>query len=282
MHSLLSKIFFWKKSPAYDKIMELSSDEIIAFKSQAWQGSKNVSHYLKAMEHTFFDAVTAKLFLKYLKPEFNVLDVGAGTGRLTMLVADMGCSVTALDISAEMLHVIDKQKGKRTIETVKASGDILPFAEETFDAIVQMDFLIHFPNWLAMLSEQLRVCKPSGMVIFNLLNADNMRSFDGPREAAVAYLSGGGYFASCTREELATFALANGAEVVGVHPYRLFFNSYAEATLSQKEFAELSRLLNKAFTNEKIFSAMVQLEHEIVAKLPSDATAMSVFALRKK
>ena len=270
-----------KKQPAYHEIMGLDDEAIIAFKSQAWQGSELVGHYSKTVEHHFFDNVTIKLFMHYLKPGYKVLDVGAGTGRLTFPVADMGCHVTATDISAEMLAEIEKNKGNRVVETVKASAESLPFADETFDAVVQADFLIHFPNWRALLTEQLRVCKPGAPIVFTMVNADNLHTFEGGRVAGIAYLSGGGYYASCTREELELFASENGAEVVRIHPYRLFTNSYGETLLTPKEHAELNRLIYKACQDQRVMVAVSRLELEIVSVLPEDATAMAVMAIRK-
>ena len=270
-----------KKQPAYHEIMGLDDEAIIAFKSQAWQGKEFVDGYSKAVDFHFFSHVTLKLFMHYLRPEYTVLDVGAGTGRLTFPVADMGCHVTATDISAEMLAEIEKNKGSRAVETAKASAESLPFADETFDAVVQADFLIHFPNWRTLLTEQLRVCKPGAPIVFTMVNADNLRTFEGGRVAGIAYLSGGGYYASCTREELELFASENGAEVVRIHPYRLFTNSYAESLLTQKEHAELNRLVGKACQDQRIMAAVSRLELEIVSELPEDATAMAVMAIRK-
>ena len=39
----------------------------------------------------------------------KVLDVGAGTGRLSLPLANRGASVTALDVSPKMLELIKKK-----------------------------------------------------------------------------------------------------------------------------------------------------------------------------
>ncbi|MFA6537726.1 MAG: methyltransferase domain-containing protein, partial [Patescibacteria group bacterium] len=55
----------------------------------------------------------------------KVLDVGAGTGRVAIILQKIGAEVTALDISPKILKVLQKKEPR--IKTVVADGEDLPF-----------------------------------------------------------------------------------------------------------------------------------------------------------
>ena len=57
----------------------------------------------------------------------KILDVGAGTGRLSLPMANRGAQVIALDVSPKMLELIKNSK----IETVVGDAESLPFKNET-------------------------------------------------------------------------------------------------------------------------------------------------------
>jgi 2-polyprenyl-3-methyl-5-hydroxy-6-metoxy-1,4-benzoquinol methylase len=69
--------------------------------------------------HSLSDPVEAAAWraaLALLLPPapLRVLDVGAGTGSMSLLAAELGHEVTALDLSASMLHRA-KEKARRQI-----------------------------------------------------------------------------------------------------------------------------------------------------------------------
>src|SRR3989344_8275246 len=57
----------------------------------------------------------------------KVLDVGAGTGRLSLPLANRGASVTALDVSPKMLALIKNT----SVTTVVGDAESLPFDNGT-------------------------------------------------------------------------------------------------------------------------------------------------------
>ena len=122
---IIRKYFFKQAKPRFD-----SEAGIIDFKSNAWKSRKMADAYHKEVEHVFFDNVTAKIFIDNIESNSHVLDVGAGTGRLSLLLADNGCRVLACDISREMLSYIDKNKDKRNIETMEAAATAIPVQDE--------------------------------------------------------------------------------------------------------------------------------------------------------
>jgi 2-polyprenyl-3-methyl-5-hydroxy-6-metoxy-1,4-benzoquinol methylase len=91
----------------------------------------------------------------------SILELGAGVGRITHPLVELGYSVTAVDNSPEMLAEI---RGATTVlsDIEELSLDI------SFDAVVLGSFLIHAPvhrTRAALLEVCRRHVKPSGVVL---------------------------------------------------------------------------------------------------------------------
>jgi len=70
----------------------------------------------------------------------KIADIGCGTGATTLLLAkELAAEVTAVDFLPEFLEVLEKRAKvfgvEKSIKTVAASMDALPFAEQEFDVI---------------------------------------------------------------------------------------------------------------------------------------------------
>lgn len=111
-------------------------------------------------------------FLRFagIQPGMHVLEIGCGTGLLTLdsgladMVGQSGC-ITATDPSVGMLARADAKRQQRQIEWVKfqqARAEELPFEDNTFDAVVGSAF-IHFTDIPQALKEFHRVLKPGGI-----------------------------------------------------------------------------------------------------------------------
>jgi ubiquinone/menaquinone biosynthesis C-methylase UbiE len=97
----------------------------------------------------------------------TVLDAGCGRGRVAIQAALMGASVTAVDVSAEMLAIAEE-----TARSVGARVDFqladlhhLPFADATFDLVFHLEILLHLEDPQRVLAEIGRVLKPHGMLV---------------------------------------------------------------------------------------------------------------------
>ena len=67
-----------------------------------------------------------------------VLDVGAGTGRVTLDLAREGAEVTALDVEAELLEVLARRAAGLAVRTVAADARALAVADRYALILVPM------------------------------------------------------------------------------------------------------------------------------------------------
>lgn len=67
-----------------------------------YYNSYNEDNRLKSKTHLPEYLITMKYIKKYLTPNSKILEIGAGTGRYSIALADMGYDVTVLSLS----HII--------------------------------------------------------------------------------------------------------------------------------------------------------------------------------
>lgn len=98
----------------------------------------------------------------------KVLDLGCGAGHASFAVAPHSASVTAYDLTAEMLAVVEREaaaRGLRNIATVKGMAEVLPFPEAHFDFVISRYSAHHWHDVPAALREVRRVLKPEGRAL---------------------------------------------------------------------------------------------------------------------
>ena len=114
-------------------------------------------------------ANSAAYLLPYLRPDQDLLDVGAGPGTITADLAEIIAPgrVTALEATADALAVTAQGLTDRWIDNVDlVEGDIhaLDFADNSFDVVHAHQVLQHVGDPIQALREMRRVCKPGGIV----------------------------------------------------------------------------------------------------------------------
>jgi 2-polyprenyl-3-methyl-5-hydroxy-6-metoxy-1,4-benzoquinol methylase len=142
---------------------------------------------LKVHEHEArdFDAMHPELFSKVenetirevikeikqrtsYKPSVDVLDIACGSGRLSLPFLENDFSVTACDLSPDMLAVFQKKLDKRSQGKLNIiNSDINSFLEHnrtTFDCVVIGAFLHHIENIEDFLKKILAFLKPNGFL----------------------------------------------------------------------------------------------------------------------
>jgi SAM-dependent methyltransferase len=101
----------------------------------------------------------------------RVLDLGAGTGKLTKLLVDLGADVTAVEpddaMRAELGH------GLPTVRALAGSAEQIPLADGAVDAVLAAQAM-HWFDLPRALPEMARVLVPGG-VVGGLWNSDDDR-----------------------------------------------------------------------------------------------------------
>ena len=108
--------------------------------------------------------------LAKISPGEKILDVGAGTGAVTLLAARTAAGeVCGIDLSPEMMAKAEEKARRLKIEQKinfrRMDAEALDFENEKFDAAVSLFALLHFPNPLIALREIFRVLRPGGKVV---------------------------------------------------------------------------------------------------------------------
>jgi ubiquinone/menaquinone biosynthesis C-methylase UbiE len=96
----------------------------------------------------------------------TVLDVAAGNGNATLAAARRWCEVTSTDYVSALL-----ERGRMradaeglSVEFQQADAEALPFAGNSFDAVVSTFGVMFTANQDKAAAELLRVCKPGGKI----------------------------------------------------------------------------------------------------------------------
>lgn len=99
----------------------------------------------------------------------RAIDLGSGGGHVAYRLARHARSVTAADLSAQMLDAVRetaRQRGLSNIDTCVAPAESLPFEDATFDLLACRYSAHHWRDWAAGLREARRVLKPGASAIF--------------------------------------------------------------------------------------------------------------------
>jgi peptidoglycan/xylan/chitin deacetylase (PgdA/CDA1 family)/ubiquinone/menaquinone biosynthesis C-methylase UbiE len=107
-------------------------------------------------------------FESNLNKNHNVLELGAGTGRFTVPIAEKVKKVTAVDISSNMLNVLKYKAKQKKLENITSIvSDIEKYnSEMKFDAICSFSALEYISDMEGIIRKSYASLKPGGMVYF--------------------------------------------------------------------------------------------------------------------
>lgn len=96
----------------------------------------------------------------------RALEVGIGTGRIGLSLAESGIPLTGIDLSRPMLErLVANASGASPVAISQADVTRLPFADHTFGAAMASHVLHLVPDWERALAEMARAVRPGGVVL---------------------------------------------------------------------------------------------------------------------
>jgi ubiquinone/menaquinone biosynthesis C-methylase UbiE len=145
--------------------------------------------YDRMMKHVNYKRWTAFIVaaLKRLGyPKGFVLDMGCGTGTISLLLFEDGYKPVGLDLSIGMIRKAREKSIQAGVSIPFLQGDMrsLPFRERSFDVVLSlydsMNYMLEKEDLRKVFQEVRRVLKKGGVFIFDLATEWNIiRNFDG-------------------------------------------------------------------------------------------------------
>jgi SAM-dependent methyltransferase len=110
-------------------------------------------------------AAVTRLLVVEIEGRDPVLELGIGTGRIGLPVAQAGIDLAGIDISPAMLRRLRANSEGISVPAVCADATRLPFANGSFGAAYACHVLHLIPDWPAVLAEVVRAVRPGGVFL---------------------------------------------------------------------------------------------------------------------
>jgi ubiquinone/menaquinone biosynthesis C-methylase UbiE len=96
------------------------------------------------------------------------LEIGVGTGRVALPLAERGIDMVGIDLAPAMLaRLVANAGGSSPFPLVTADVTALPLAAVSVDAVVGCHVLHLIPDWQTALDEVVRVLRPGGVLLLD-------------------------------------------------------------------------------------------------------------------
>jgi ubiquinone/menaquinone biosynthesis C-methylase UbiE len=276
------------------KCVGLETVQVSAFKTSAWQSQERADlyHERTVSAPKIFQILRHDLYLRYIErftfPGAKILDLGCGSGLLSVPLHDNGYKIVACDVSQAMLNRASANFGLRAIETRLGSGFSIPAQDGEFDMVVSRMFMAHFPDWVRILREKARVTRPDGFVIFDFGNREHVSSpgRNGEPHQGFPYSTDTNipekFYAIASEEEMHAAASECGLEVVTIIPHGLLLNNMTfHEAVGQSGVDEFNAKLDDLLRHEEARELLLLLEESFVSRMPKQTTYGNVVVLRR-
>lgn len=120
---------------------------------------------------------TMKYIEKYLSKGAKIIEIGAGTGRYSLTLAEMGYDVTAVELVEHNINIMKKKvKSHHNIKIFQGNAcDLSAFKTDTYDIVLLLGPMYHLFNdedKHKALGEAIRISKPDGVIFTSYCNND--------------------------------------------------------------------------------------------------------------
>ena len=146
--------------------MTTSAPSFTEFERAGWSNELTCQKYDQHFGAVTTQSVTALLDAAGVRKGSRVLDVCTGAGYAAGLAAERGARATGVDFSAAQVELARERYPAATFQ--EGDGTTLPFADQTFDCVVNSIGIPHFANPDAALREAFRVLKRGGKFAFTV------------------------------------------------------------------------------------------------------------------
>ena len=125
-----------------------------------------------------YELVMAELEIA-TRPNYKVLELGAGTGRFTIPIARKAREITAVDISPEMLGLLEKKAESEGLGNITALiGDMCKMEiPGKFDLIVSFSALEYIADLHGFIRKVAALLAPGGRIYFTTAHRSTVRFF---------------------------------------------------------------------------------------------------------
>lgn len=137
----------------------------------------NENDRLKKKSHLPEYLITMKYIERYLTSNSKILEIGAGTGRYSIALADKGYDVTAVELVPNNIKIMKKKvRAEHNIKIYEGNACNLSFMEsDTYDIVLLLGPMYHLFNdddKHSAISEAIRVAKKGGIIYSAYCNND--------------------------------------------------------------------------------------------------------------
>ena len=103
----------------------------------------------------------------------RVADIGCGAGTQSILWAELGHSVTGLDVNAPLVDVARRRAAERglAVDFRVGTATALPLQDAAVDVCLLPELLEHVADWQSCLREAARSLAPGGLLYLSTTNA---------------------------------------------------------------------------------------------------------------
>ena len=227
---------------------------------------------LKRKSHMPEYLLTMRYIEKYLKPNYKIIEIGAGTGRYSITLAERGYDVTAVELVPHNIKIMkSKVKAKHNFKIYEGNACDLSFiADNTYDIVLLLGPMYHLftdEDKHKAMSEALRVAKTGGIVYSAYCNNDTCMYKMFYKKRILSYLDNGliedDYHAKSSPNEI--FELYRKSDIdnlmkdfnvtrlhfVGVDMLSYLYNNKLDR-LNKREFDEYMKFLSSICEREDL------------------------------